>query len=116
MPETSGPLAVTELSDSSESEPVVVPPRGSKRKRPRGPKKKKPRLAFRDALGFQLLLSRKCSAKCTRRCKEVFLAKPSSEEFKAFRKEWSEFHKTDQDTIETRILHWHFSGMFLYRL
>ena len=113
MSKTDAPLPVTDLGDSSEQEPIVVPPRGSKRKRPRGLKTQKPRLALTDELGIQLLLSRKCSAKCTRRCKEVFLAKQSYKEFQAFRKEFSEFHKTDQDTIETQILHRRFWGYFL---
>ena len=113
MSTTGAPLPVTDLSDSSEQEPIVVPPKGSKRKRPRGLKTKKPRFALTDELGIQLLLSRKCSAKCTRRCKEAFLAKQSYQEFQAFRKEFSEFHKTDQDTIETQILHRRFWRYFL---
>lgn len=102
---SSVPRAVTELSSSSDSEPLRGN-RGVKRKRCKGNresggKRARARLSLDDEIGIQLFLSRKCGAKCTRRCKEAFLKKQSLPKFRAFRKEWCQYHKTDQDTVET---------------
>ena len=98
MPGHHVPQPVTDLTESSEEQVPV--PRGRKRKRLEVSEPRKRRLALTDDVGIQLLLRKKCSAGCTRRCKEVFLDRQRLSDFHSFRKEWSGYHKVDQDLIE----------------
>ena len=100
------PRVVDDVTDSSEEQPPVVPRRGLKRKPSTTPRVR--RLASDDDIKIQLVLHKKCTAGCTKRCKEQFLAKPSLEEFRVFRKTWKGYHKTDQDTIVTLSCAWQY--------
>ena len=90
---------VDHVTDSSEEQPPDVRRRGLKRKQSTTPRVR--RLASDDDIKIQLVVNKKCSAGCTRRCKEQFQSKHSLEEFQTFRRTWKGYHKTDQDTIVT---------------
>jgi len=93
------PKDITDVSDSSEAEPIT-PQRGVKRKFGVASSSRK-RFALDDDVGIQLVLSKKCMAGCTKRCKEQFSSRQSFAEFREFRRAWKGYHKTDQDQIET---------------
>ena len=95
------PKDITDVTDSSEAEPIQPHrKRGAKRKFGAAFNPRK-RFDLDDDVGIQLVLSKKCVAGCTKRCKEQFHNKQSYAEFKAFRTNWKGYHKTDQDQIET---------------
>ncbi len=89
---------VTSLSESSDTDAEWLQRQAnSKRKGPSCPPIQK-RQPVSDTVQIQIMLS-KNSAKCKAGCRDKFRSKTALQELIAFRKEWADLHKTDQDNL-----------------
>ena len=92
---------VTQLSDSSDNEwlpRVDAKKKASKRKASHAASLARKRPKVDDVVQIQILLSRK-SSRCKSGCCDHFRDKGPSQELLAFRKEWAQLHKLDQDNV-----------------
>lgn len=91
------PASVDELSSSSEE--VAEQPVRRKRKR-FVPRRKRPKLD--DEIMVRKMLAMKCGRICKLGCKKPFQTRSGFQRLMAFRKEWTGYHKLDQDQTAPR--------------
>ena len=88
---------VTSLSESSDTDAEWLQRKqASSKRKGRNMAQKRPKVD--DTVQIQIMLS-KNSAKCKAGCRDRFRGKTAVQELIAFRKQWAELRKTDQDSV-----------------